>query len=144
MLLLHLYLLSNFNMRDPIIGDSINPRWLQEYVRVLIKSLIPLLLLYITFAQSRLNRLNKHYQIGLGICLLLLCATIGFKIRDPYYFKDQTYPQIQFKEEITQIQNASIFVYDAYDFGFFKASQTYPQVNYFCRLNLIDDYIQTE
>ena len=144
MLLLHLYLLSNFNMRDPIIGDSINPRWLQEYVRVLIKSLIPLLLLYITFAQSRLNRLNKHYQIGLGICLLLLCATIGFKIRDPYYFKDQTYPQIQFKEEITQIQNASIFVYDAYDFGFFKASQTYPQVKYFCRLNLIDDYIQTE
>ena len=118
--------------------DRINPYMIKEYFRVIVKSAIPLILLWIAYTNKPLLN-SKRKGIVLCTSLLAICTLAGISLRDPLYYIDQELPQLRFKKAITQVKDASILVYGITDMGFNKQGETYPQVKYFCNLNLSED-----
>lgn len=137
-ILLHFCASPVFGLFDPINGNKINPLWLKEHLRVLAKGAVPLLLLYFAITNIRIIENKSKHAIGC-ICMLVICTLAGFGVRDPYYYTEQPLPQIRFGKTIRQTNHANILVYGSYDYGFFKSSHTYPQVKYFCNVNLSED-----
>ena len=142
-ILLHLFVSLEFWVYELSIGNKINHLWVKEHLRVLAKAVFPLVLLYISFNTNSIIQTSKK-QTLVHVLSLILCTLIGYGVRDPYYFTEQEMPQIQFKEKIQQIDNANILIYGSYDYGFYRVAQTYPQVKYFCNLNIEDANTKTE
>lgn len=140
-LILHLFASMEFGVYSPIIGNEVNLDWVKEHVRVLAKAAIPLLLLYIAFRNHKhKDDENSINVISKYACILTICVFAGFGIRDPFYFTmAQEIPQKRFAKAIKQVEHANILVYGSYDYGFFKSSNTWPQVKHFCNFNLDND-----
>ena len=141
-LIIHLFASVEFILYSPIVGDKINYSYLLEYFRLMLKSVIPLLLLLII----KKCKLNVSGLTVSAVCVpafvvLTLCA---YMVRDPMYFVEKEFPHLQFAKTIKQIDNAKILVYNSLDHGFNRAANTYPQVKYFCGLNLVMDDTEQE
>ncbi len=143
LIILHLIASEQVSLFSPLIGTHINYLWLKEYVRVLTKAIITFIILYITITNKKFVRYRiSSFILRLG--LVLMCAFASLIIRDPNYFTVQPLPQLRFKEIIQRVDNASILVYGTTDFGFNKSSHTYPQVKYFCNVDLIANDTKSE
>ncbi len=126
-----------------MLGDKINPRWLIENAKILSKFI--LIFLVLTIGIKCVNiQLNGRKEILLWVVLLLVCTLSGYGVRDSFYFSKSPLPQVRFAKSISQIPNANILVYQNYDFGFFKSSQTYPKVKYFSKLNLVTPDVENQ
>ncbi|MBQ9394093.1 MAG: hypothetical protein IJU23_01055 [Proteobacteria bacterium] len=134
--------------------DKINPYLIKEYIRVIAKNAILLTLLYIAFSGKTGKMLLSSKGKGIILCasLVAICTLVGTKLRDPLYYIEQELPQKRFQNAISQVKDASILVYGITDMGFNLHGHTYPQVKYFCNLNLSEkdtisvqiDYIKNE
>ena len=140
---LHLFASLEFSMYSLTIGNNINLDWAKEYMRVFVKAIIPLLILMVAWSTKKTDTFGMMTCIECG-CFLLMTVLLGYYVRDSFYFTIKSFPQYQFAETIKQIDNANILVYKSIDHGFFRPANTYPQVKYFCTLNLIPDDMEIE
>ena len=141
-ILIHIPASQEVGLRSIVVSNSINPNWVTEEVRIAVKSIIPLLLLFLSKNQNCL-KISRNKIIS-AITALVVCTLVGFKLHDPSYFKESPLPQTRFAKIIKQIPQARILVYRMYDVGFNKISQTYPQIKYFTNLNLVDPKYMTD
>ena len=141
--ILHLFISDRFSTFSPIIGNNINLRWLKEYIWLLAKASTPLLILIVALKHKQEIRSKTILCVG-SILLIVGAMFYCYYVRDPLYFTIKSLPQIQFAETIKQIDNANLLVYKSIDHGFFRLANTYPQVKYFCTLNLIPDDMESE
>lgn len=138
-LIVHLFISTEYCiLHSPFIGIEPNVLFWQEYIRMVAKALIPVLFLCI-LANYKEQQHRPTISGIASVCILIVITIACYLIRDPIYFRKQSYPQMQFAKIIKQVENANILVYKMFDHGFFRVSGLYPQVKYFCSLELEPD-----